>query len=218
MGQKVNPKIFRIGINRTWDSRWFSDKNYSSLLRQDVLIRKFIKNKLKEAAVDKVEIERPAGNLNITIYSGKPGMIIGRAGAGIEDLKKEIQKKFLEKKVSLNLNIQEVAKPDLAAQIVLLNIIADLEKRIPFRRAMKQALSRVERAGALGARVVVAGRLNGAEIARTEKLGWGKIPLHTLRADIDYARGFARTIFGTIGVKVWIYRGNIFSARERSER
>ncbi len=214
MGQKVNPRIFRIGINKTWDSKWFSDKNYSTLLRQDVLIRKHIKNKLKDAAVDKIEIERPAGNINITIYSGKPGMIIGRAGAGIEELKKEIQNKFLGKKFSLNLNIQEITKPDLSAQIVLQSMIADIEKRIPFRRVMKQALSRIERAGALGARVVVAGRLNGAEIARTEKLSWGKIPLHTLRADIDYARSFARTIFGTIGIKVWINRGEVFNKKE----
>lgn len=214
MGQKVNPKIFRIGINKTWDSKWFSDKDYSAFLRQDILIRKYVKNKLKDASVDKIEIERPAGNISITIYSGKPGMIIGRAGAGIEELKKDIQNKFLGKKPSLNLNIQEITKPDLSSQIILQSMIADIEKRIPFRRVMKQALSRIERGGALGARAVVAGRLNGAEIARTEKLSWGKIPLHTLRADIDYSRGFAKTIFGTIGIKVWINRGEVFNKKE----
>lgn len=218
MGQKVNPKVFRIGINKTWNSRWFSNKDYSGLLRQDVTIRKFISQKLKDASVERIEIERPAGNLNIIIHSAKPGLIIGRAGAGIEDLKKEIQKKFLDKKTVVNLNIQEVSQPDLSANIVLQNMITDIEKRMPLRRVMKQALARVERAGALGAKVIVAGRLNGAEIARTEKLGWGKIPLHTLRADIDYARGFARTIFGTIGVKVWIYRGEIFDKDNKTKK
>ncbi|MFH1172988.1 MAG: 30S ribosomal protein S3 [bacterium] len=218
MGQKVNPTIFRIGINKTWTSKWFSDKDFSGLLRQDVTIRKFISQKLKDASVEKIEIERPAGNLNITIYSAKPGLIIGRAGAGIEDLKKEIQKQFLGKKTAINLNIQEVSQPDLSANIVLQNMISEIEKRMPFRRVMKQALARIERAGALGAKVIVAGRLNGAEIARTEKLGWGKVPLHTLRADIDYSRGFAKTIFGTIGIKVWIYRGEIFDKDNKTKK
>ncbi|MFH1225866.1 MAG: 30S ribosomal protein S3 [bacterium] len=224
MGQKVNPKIFRIGINRTWISKWFSHRDYGRLLKEDQKIRKFISQKLKEASVDRIEIERPAGNLIINIFSAKPGLIIGRAGAGIEDLKKSLQNRILSQSASanrggqrtpVNLNIQEVSRPDLSANIVMQSIISDLEKRIPFRRAMKQALARVERAGALGAKVMVGGRLNGADIARQEKLAWGKIPLHTLRADIDYARGFARTIFGTIGVKVWIYRGEIFEKENK---
>jgi len=217
MGRKVNPKIFRIGINKTWASKWFSDKDYSKLLREDVTIRRFIKNKLKEASVEKIEIERPAGNLNINIFSAKPGLIIGRAGAGIEDLKKAVQQNFLDKKTKVNLNIQEVSQPDLSADIILQSMILDIEKRMPFRRVMKQALNRVERAGAKGAKVMISGRLNGAEIARSEKLGWGKIPLQTLRADIDYARGFAKTIFGSIGIKVWIYRGEIF-AKEKDKK
>lgn len=215
MGQKVNPKIFRIGINRACTSKWFSHRDYSRLLKEDQKIRKFISRKLKEASIDRIEIERPAGNLTINIHSAKPGLIIGRAGAGIEELKKSLQNQILGKKAPVNLNIQEVGRPDLSANIVLQSIISDLEKRIPFRRAMKQALARVERAGALGVKVMVGGRLNGADIARQEKLAWGKIPLHTLRADIDYSRGSARTIFGTIGVKVWIYRGEIFEKENK---
>jgi len=217
MGQKVNPKIFRIGITKTWDSKWFSKRNFSLLLRQDVLIRKFIKNKLKDSGVSKIEIERSAENINIIIYAVKPGIIIGRSGVGIEDLKNELKKKVLEKaeskvpgKLNLNINIMEVDKPNLNSQIVLDNIIADLEKRIPFRRIMKQAISRVMRAGAKGVRVLVSGRLNGAEIARREMLAEGMLPLHTLRSDIDYSRGAAQTIYGKIGVKVWIYKGEVF--------
>ncbi|MCX6742731.1 MAG: 30S ribosomal protein S3 [Candidatus Parcubacteria bacterium] len=217
MGQKVNPKIFRIGITKTWDSKWFSTRNFSLLLRQDVLIRKFLKSKLKDSGVSKIEIERSAEKINIIIYAVKPGIIIGRSGVGIEDLKNELKKKVLAKaeskvpgKLNLNINIMEVDKPNLNSQIVLDNIIADLEKRIPFRRIMKQAISRVMRAGAKGVRVLVSGRLNGAEIARREMLAEGMLPLHTLRSDIDYSRGAAQTIYGKIGVKVWIYKGEVF--------
>jgi small subunit ribosomal protein S3 len=217
MGQKVNPKAFRIGVIKTWDSKWFAKHNFSLLLRQDVVIRKFLKGRLKDAGVAKIEIERSAENINIIIYAVRPGVIIGRSGVGIEDLKTELKKKIFNKeetkvpgKLSLNINIMEVDKPNLNAQIVMDNMIADLEKRIPFRRVMKQAISRVMRAGAKGVKVMVSGRLNGAEIARREMLAEGMLPLHKLRADIDYARGAAQTIYGKIGVKVWIYKGEVF--------
>jgi small subunit ribosomal protein S3 len=218
MGQKVNPKIFRTPIIRGWDSRWFSQRSFSKFLKQDILIRKFLQKKLKEAGVGKIEIERSAEKINININAVRPGLIIGRSGVGIEQIKKEIELQIINKKdtavpgkVVLNLNVMEVDKPNLNAQVVLDNIIADLEKRIPYRRVMKQAIGRVMRAGALGVKVTVAGRLNGAEIARREKLTEGTIPLHTIRADIDYSRGAAQTIYGKIGVKVWIYRGEVFS-------
>ncbi len=212
MGQKVHPKIFRTGQSQiyTWNSKWFAKKDYALRLKQDVLLRNFVKKALIEAAVAKIEIERTANAVTVIIHSAKPGLIIGHAGTGIEDLKKKIKEKFLDKKTVLNLNVQEVQNPSLAAEIVLQAMIADIEKRIPFRRVMKQTISRVERGGAKGVRVVISGRLDGAEIARDETLSWGKIPLHTLRADIDYASGAAFTIYGAIGIKVWIYRGEVF--------
>jgi small subunit ribosomal protein S3 len=220
MGNKVNPKGFRIAVNKSWDSKWFSRLNFGALLRQDLAIKKYLKAKLKDAGVAKIEIERSGENLLIIIYAVKPGVIIGRSGVGIEDLKVNLKKIVLNKektkipgKLNLNINIMEVDKPNLNAQIVLDNIIADLEKRIPFRRAMKQSISRVMRAGARGVKVIVAGRLNGAEIAREEMLTEGEVPLHTLRADIDYTRGAAQTIYGKIGVKVWIYKGEVFNKK-----
>lgn len=218
MGHKVNPRSIRITINKGWDSKWFSRNNFGIFLRQDVVIRKFLKNKLKDAGVAKIDIERSVEKLNVIIHAVKPGIIIGRSGVGIEELKEALKKNILNKeatkvpgKISLNINILEVDKPNLNSQIVLDNIIADLEKRIPFRRTMKQSISRVIRAGAKGVKVMIGGRLNGAEIARTESLTEGEVPLHTLRADIDYARGHAQTIYGKIGVKVWIYKGEIFN-------
>ncbi|MCX6745023.1 MAG: 30S ribosomal protein S3 [Candidatus Parcubacteria bacterium] len=218
MGHKVNPRAIRITINKGWDSKWFSRHNFGALLHQDVAIRKFLKVKLKDAGVAKIEIERSAENLNVIIFAVKPGIIIGRSGVGIEDLKAALKKNILNKeitkvpgKVTLNINIMEVDKPNLNAQIVVDNIILDLEKRIPFRRSMKQAISRVMRAGAKGVKVMVSGRLNGAEIARRESLTEGEVPLHTLRADIDYTPGYAQTIYGKIGVKVWIYKGEVFN-------
>lgn len=212
MGQKVHPKIFRTGQSQiyTWNSKWFAKKDYIARLRQDILLREFLKKNLKDASVAKIEIERTANAVTIVIHSAKPGLIIGHAGTGIEDLKKKVKEKFLEKKTTLNLNVQEVQNPSLAAEVVLQAMISDIEKRIPFRRVMKQTISRVERAGAQGVKVVCSGRLDGAEIAREETLSWGKIPLHTLRADIDYAGGAAFTIYGAIGIKVWIYRGEVF--------
>lgn len=216
MGKKINPKIFRMGITRTWHSKWFGvGKDYIRKTAQDVMIRKFLIKDLREAGIDRVEIERTAKKIVINIFTAKPGMIIGRGGAGIEDLKKKIHVKFLSKPAGIrlsdiNLNIHEVDRPNLSAQILVQAMILDLEKRVAFRRVMKQAINKVERAGGLGVKVIVSGRLNGAEIARTELLASGKVPLHTLRADIDYARGVASTIYGAIGVKVWIYKGDKF--------
>lgn len=213
MGQKVNPKSFRMGGKGifTWESKWFSKKNFPALLKQDVLIRKFLMKRLKDALVAKIEIERSRGALTIVIHAVKPGLIIGRAGAGVEDLKKNLIKEIIkDKKTLLNINILEVKKPLLNSQVVVWNIIADLEKRIPFRKVMKQTISRVEKEGALGVKVIISGRLNGAEIARSEMLTSGKIPLHTLRANIDYSRGTAFMSYGALGVKVWIYTGEVF--------
>lgn len=221
MGKKVNPKILRMGITKTWPSVWFSSgKKYIKNIQQDVMMRKFLLKDLREAGVDRVEIERNAQKIIVNIHTAKPGSIIGRGGTGAEDLKKKIHARFLKtfRLGEITLNISEVDRPNLSAQILVQSMIADLEKRMPFRRVMKQAISRVERAGALGIRVVVSGRLNGAEIARREKLVSGRVPLHTLRADIDYARGTARTTYGAIGVKVWIYKGEVFKKEKELKK
>lgn len=213
MGKKVNPKILRMGITKTWASVWFeSGEKYIKNVRQDVLIRKYLIREFKEAGVDKVEIIRSLNKIEVTITTAKPGLIIGRGGNGVEDLKKKIHDKFLKnfRLGEINLNIKEASRPGLSAQITVQSMIMDIEKRMPFRKVMKQTISKVERAGALGVKVVVSGRLNGAEIARTEKLVSGKVPLQTLRADIDYARGAANTTYGAIGIKVWIYKGEVF--------
>ncbi len=221
MGQKVNPKVFRVGIIKTWPSKWFSTGNtYIINLQQDVKVRRFLINKLREAGVDRVEIERSGHKININVFTAKPGVIIGRGGAGAEDLKKKIHANFLYnfKLADINLNISEVDRPNLSAQIIVQAMAAEIEKRMPFRRVMKQAISRIERAGALGVKIKISGRLNGAEIARRETLTSGKVPLHTLRADIDYARGTAFTTYGTIGIKVWIYRGDVFKKENQTAK
>ncbi len=212
MGHKVHPASFRIGTTNTWPSRWFArDEAYRKLLKQDLSIREFIMKSLKEGQVSKVTIERSRGVVAVTIHSGKPGFVIGRSAAGIEELRKKILKEFYRgKKVTLRLDVVEVPKANLDARIVSQQVIAELERRMPFRRVLKMSIERVKKSGALGVKIAVAGRLNGAEIARREWLGWGKIPLTSLRADIDYAQDFARTMAGTIGVKVWIYRGDVF--------
>lgn len=218
MGNKVHPKSFRIGTTATWHSRWFSSREYPKLLRQDVEIRKFLSEALRDAAVDRIDIERSANQMTIIIASAKPGLIIGRAGAGAEELKDKIRKRFFrgEKKVALGVNIIEVSRPALSAAIVMQGMVADLEKRMLFRRVLKQTVERVSKGGAKGVKVEVAGRLNGAEIARTEKLSAGSVPLHNLRSDIDYSQGFARTLYGTIGVKVWINRGEVFEKEKQT--
>lgn len=210
MGQKVNPKIFRTGVIYNWNSKWFRKKSFAETLREDILIRKYLYSRLKESGIDRIEIERSANAITIIIYAAKPGIIIGRGGHGVEELKKQIVNRFCKRKIDVSVNIQAIEKPNLSAAVVNQQIIFDIEKRIPYRRAMKQAIDRVKKAGALGVKVLLAGRLDGVEIARTEKLIYGKIPLHTLRADIDYSQGAAHTIYGVVGVKVWIYRGEIF--------
>jgi len=215
MGQKVNPKAFRLGISTDWNARWFRNKQqFADQLKQDIQLRKFLEKELRGAAVDQVELERTAKTLTIIIHTAKPGVVIGRGGAGAEELKKKIKRQFFgNQKVSLTITIKEVDKPALAARIVMQDIIADLEKRVPFRRAVKMAMGRVDRAGAKGVKICVGGRLNGSEIARQETFSKGSVPLHTLRADINYARGAAHTIYGSIGVKVWIYRGDVLAKK-----
>lgn len=206
MGQKVNPIGLRLNINRTWDSRWFADKAYGDLLNQDLKIRKFILNKLKQAAVSKVVIERPAKKAKITIYSARPGIIIGKKGADLDFLKKEVGK-ITNSEVSIN--ILEIRKPELDAKLISEAIAQQLERRVSFRRAMKKAVQSALRLGAQGIRINCSGRLGGTEIARMEWYREGRVPLHTLRADIDYGVGTAFTTYGAIGIKVWVFKGEI---------
>ncbi len=220
MGKKVNPKILRIGVIKTWPSTWFeSGKNYIKNVQQDVGIRKYLIREMREAGIDKVEISRSISKITIDIHTARPGLLIGRGGGGVEDLKKKLHRQFLKnfRPSEINLNIKEVAKPHLSAQILVQSMILDIEKRMPFRKVMKQTISKAEKAGALGVKVVVGGRLNGAEIARSEKLVSGKVPLHTLRADIDYARGAANTTYGAIGIKVWVYKGEVFDHKKEEK-
>ena len=207
MGQKTNPIGFRLGIIKSWESRWFSEKDYSKLLQEDINIRKFLMNKLSTAGISKVVIERPAKLAKITIHTSRPGVIIGKKGSDIEKLKKDIGN-ITEGDVSIN--IVEIKKPELDSQLVADNIAQQLERRVAFRRAMKRAVQSAMRLGALGIRVNCSGRLGGAEIARTEWYREGRVPLHTLRADIDYGVSRANTTYGICGVKVWIFKGEKF--------
>ncbi len=206
MGQKVKPIGLRLGINRTWDSRWFAEKNYSDLLHKDLMVRKYIMEKLKTAAVSKVVIERPAGRVRVSIYSGRPGLIIGKKGQDIEKLKDELSKTL---GMEVSLNIMEIRKPEIDAKLVAENIAQQLERRVAFRRAMKRSVQSAMRLGAAGVRINCAGRLGGAEIARTEWYREGRVPLHTLRADVDYGEAEANTTYGICGIKVWIFKGEI---------
>jgi len=216
MGRKVNPKIFRIPYNREWDSKWFANKcQFKNFLKQDIEIRKYLKTKLKNCGISKINLERLATVLRLTIHTAKPGLIIGRGGVDIENLKKSLKEKFLDEKLNLEINVMEEKEPLISPAVILESAIMDLEKRIPFRRIMKKIIKQVKASKAEGVKVVLNGRLGGAEIARSEKLIWGKLPLHTLRADIDYSRGVAATIYGTIGVKVWVYRGERFKDNEK---
>lgn len=216
MGNKVHPRGFRIGITRGWDGVWFANfKLYQFLLCEDVRMRAFLKKLLKEALVDRIEVERSRQDLKITIYSAKPGVVIGRAGAGIEEIVKKLKQEFFRgRRVNISINVRELQQPSLSAEVIAQQVAADIEKRLPFRRAMKSAIERVMKAGALGVKVKVSGRLNGADIARREGIAHGKIPLHTLRSDVDFASVAARTIWGAIGVKVWINRGEVFAEKE----
>ncbi|MBI1366433.1 MAG: 30S ribosomal protein S3 [Alphaproteobacteria bacterium] len=207
MGQKVNPIGLRLGINRTWDSRWFAGKGaYGDLLHEDLAIRKYLQERLKQAGVSRIIIERPHKKCRVTIYTARPGVVIGKKGADIEKLRADLQKLTSSETV---LNIVEIRKPEIDATLVAENIAQQLERRVAFRRAMKRAMQTATRMGALGIRVNVSGRLGGAEIARMEWYRDGRVPLHTLRADIDYGVATARTTYGAIGVKVWIFKGEI---------
>ncbi len=213
MGQKIHPKGLRIGIIRGWDSRWFSKKEFSQLLLEDVRIRKFIKRRLYTAGVARIEIERAANRVTVNIHAAKPGMVIGRGGAGVESLRQQLEQ-LTGRQVALN--IIEVKVPELDAQMVAESVAAQLEKRMPFRRAIKQAVSRTMRAGAKGCKVMVSGRLGGAELSRTEWTAEGSVPLHTFRADVDYGFAEAFTTYGQIGVKCWINRGEILPEKASS--
>jgi small subunit ribosomal protein S3 len=204
MGQKVHPTGFRLGFNKTWRSRWYAEKEYANLLHEDILLKKDLKKRFAHAGVSRVEVERAANKLKISIYTSRPGIIIGRKGQEVDKLKQEVQKKTGKE---VFINIQEILKPELDAQLVAESVALQLEKRIAFRRAMRKAVDAALRFGAKGIKVRVSGRLNGAEIARSEWYLHGQLPLHTLRADIDYGLHEARTNFGAIGVKCWIYKG-----------
>jgi len=206
MGQKIHPTGFRLPVTRAWTSRWFAtNRNFSAMLAEDLRVREYLKRRLKSAAVSRILIERPAKNARITIYSARPGVVIGKKGEDIENLKAELTKLL---GVPVAVNIEEVRKPEIDAQLIADSITQQLEKRIMFRRAMKRAMQNAMRLGAQGIKIMSAGRLNGIEIARTEWYREGRVPLHTLRADIDYGFSEAKTTYGVIGVKVWVYRGD----------
>jgi small subunit ribosomal protein S3 len=206
LGQKISPIGLRLGIIRNWDSNWYDDKNYASKLHEDFLVRNYLRNRLKKAGVSKIQIERTPKNARITIHTSRPGVVIGKSGKEITQLEEEL-KKVTNKEIKILIN--EIKRPELDAQLVAENVAQQLEGRIAFRRAMKQAITGAMRMGAEGIRIMCSGRLGGAEIARTEQYKDGRIPLHTLRADIDYAQAEASTIYGKIGVKVWICKGEV---------
>ena len=208
MGQKVNPIGLRLGINRTWDSRWYADKAYAKNLHEDFKISAFVEDKLKQAGISRVVVERPAGKARVTIYTARPGLIIGKKGADIESLRLKLQK---ISSADVALNIVEVRKPDLDSKLVAESVAQQLERRVTFRRAMKRAVQNAMRGGAGGIRINCAGRLGGAEIARTEWYREGRVPLHTFRANIDYGVAKAHTTYGVIGIKVWIFKGEIMA-------
>lgn len=220
MGQKINPTGFRLPVTRDWTSRWYAEgRNFARTLGEDLKVRSFLQKKLRNASVSRILIERPAKNARITIYSARPGVVIGKQGQDIEVLKNEVQKMM---GVPVHVNIEEVRRPELDAQLIADSITQQLEKRVMFRRAMKRAMQNAMRLGAQGIKIMSAGRLNGAEIARTEWYREGRVPLHTLRANIDYGFSEANTTYGVIGVKVWVYKGDNFGeeaqAHEKTER
>mgnify|MGYP004455923583 FL=1 len=214
MGQKVNPHGLRVGVIKNWDSRWFAGKDMAANISEDNKLRNYLKGKLASFNISKIEIERKSNEISLFIYTAKPGALIGKGGAGIDALKADIEK-YIGKKVRVN--IMEIRKPDMDAQLVAESIAQQLEKRVSFRRAMKQAMQRVTRAGAKGVKLLVSGRLGGAEIARSEGYHEGSIPLQTLRADIDYGFAEAATTYGRIGVKVWVYKGEILGKKAKAE-
>jgi small subunit ribosomal protein S3 len=213
VGQKVHPKGFRIGVIRNWDSNWYANRDYTELLHEDYKVRNYIKEHFYMAGISRIEIQRTGNRVRITIHTAKPGIVIGRGGNEVEKLKVNLSKMT---KKNISINIQEIKKPEVDAQIVAENVAQQLEKRISFRRAMKQTVGRTMRAGGIGIRIAISGRLGGAEIARTEWYTEGKVPLHTLRADIDYGFAEANTTYGKIGIKVWINRGEVMpEAKQR---
>ncbi|MGH9894878.1 MAG: 30S ribosomal protein S3 [bacterium] len=215
MGQKTHPRGFRIGVIESWDSRWYADREYPVLLHEDIKLRNFIKKRLYHAGISKVEIERAANKAKINIYTARPGIVIGKKGAEIEKLKQELGR--LSQKEPY-INIHEVRRPDLDAQLVAENVALQLERRVAFRRAMKEAVARAMRMGAQGIRIQSGGRLGGSEIARSEWYREGRVPLHTLRADISYGFAEAKTTYGVIGVKAWIFRGDVLTRAEEEQK
>ena len=215
MGQKVNPHGLRVGIVKDWDSKWYAGKEFAANIKEDFEIRKFLKQTLFVAGISRIEIERTNKKVKLNIFTARPGMVIGRGGAGIEDIRKALAK-FTDKQIDVN--ITEIKQVDLDSVLVAENIASQLERRIGFRRAMKQAVTRTMRLGAKGIKIMVSGRLGGAEIARSESYREGSIPLHTLRADIDYGTAEARTTYGIIGIKVWIYKGEVLPGAKASNK
>ena len=210
MGQKISPTSFRTGISKDWLSHWFGGRKYVHYLKDDVAVRSFLSTKLKGMSVDKIELERGTDSLNVIIHTARPGLLIGRGGTGVEELKKAVHR-LLKKKVSVRIEVQEVKSPESSAAIMAESIVEQIEKRIPFRRLMKQTLSKImANRQTKGAKIQMGGRLDGAEIARSEHLEEGNLPLQTLRADIDYAKATAHTTYGTVGIKVWIFKGEKF--------
>ncbi|WEG73380.1 30S ribosomal protein S3 [Vagococcus intermedius] len=218
MGQKINPTGLRVGVIRDWDAKWYAEKEYAEYLHEDLKIRKFVSSRLADAAVSKVEIERAAKRVNVSLHTAKPGMVIGKGGSEVENIRKELVKLTGRKANEIHINIVEIKKPDLDAKLVAEGIARQLENRVAFRRAQKQAITRTMRSGAKGIKTQVSGRLNGADIARAEGYSEGTVPLHTLRADIDYAWEEADTTYGKLGVKVWIYRGEVLPTLKNTEK
>ncbi|MBT2732639.1 MULTISPECIES: 30S ribosomal protein S3 [Carnobacterium] len=215
MGQKINPTGLRVGIIRDWDSKWYAEKDFANFLHEDIAIREYIAKKLSEASVSKVEIERAANRVNVSVHTAKPGMVIGKGGSEVDALRKKLND-LTGKRV--HINIVEIKRPDLDAKLVAEGIATQLESRVAFRRAQKQAIQRTMRSGAKGIKTMVSGRLNGADIARSETHSEGTVPLHTLRADIDYAWEEAATTYGKLGIKVWIYRGEVLPVKKNTEK
>ena len=214
MGQKVNPLGLRLGVIRTWDSQWYADKEYADFILEDFKLREFIKTKLKHAGIEKVEIERSFNRIRLRIFAARPGIVIGKKGFEIEQLKNEIIRKIVPGK-DLSIDIQEVKKPEIVAQLVAENVASQLERRVAFRRAMKRGVSAAMKFGAQGIKIICSGRLGGAEMARTEWYKEGRVPLHTLRADVDYGFVEARTTYGTIGVKVFLFKGEVLKKERK---
>lgn len=209
MGQKTNPIGIRLGINKTWKSLWFDEKNFAKKLKEDLMLRKYVQNRLPNAGISQIEIKRTPKRITLTIYTARPGIVIGKKGSEVDKLKEELQRVTSQE---IQLNIHEIKRPELDAYLVAENVVRQLESKVSFRRAMKRAITATMRMGAEGVRISCAGRLGGAEMARREQYKEGRIPLHTLRADIDYAKVTATTTYGTIGVKVWICKGEIIGA------